>query len=164
MILQYFVINQQFLGYFDYFSTLFFFKKSVNLFHYDDRRNRKFLKDFSDKLVFLRENTENSGILAFDNAIHLYLHVTMHKVNALEVRNAFGSVLELLNKNEGPILIEKNRLEVAVLISMEDFKIRFLDVLAKEERDQVISELKKSRVQTSKDTTSLLREIRYGNP
>ncbi len=88
----------------------------------------------------------------------------MHKVNALEVRNAFGSVLELLNKNEGPILIEKNRLEVAVLISMEDFKIRFLDVLAKEERDQVISELKKSRVHTSKDTTTLLREIRYGNP
>ena len=49
------------------------------------------------------------------------------QVNALEIRNSFGGVLKKLEKYDEPIIIEKNRTPVAVLISIETFKISLVD-------------------------------------
>ena len=51
------------------------------------------------------------------------------KVNALQVRQSFGKILKRLNKEKEPILIEKGREPVAALISLKDYKERFIDRL-----------------------------------
>lgn len=66
----------------------------------------------------------------------------MRKVNALKIRNNFGEILEILDSERLPILIEKRKKPRAVLISYEDFKARFVDKLAEEERDRFISRLR----------------------
>ena len=56
------------------------------------------------------------------------------KVNALQVRQAFGRILKKLNKSGEPIIIEKGRSPVAVLISMQAFKERFIDYREQKKR------------------------------
>jgi len=51
------------------------------------------------------------------------------------IRNQFGKVLELLDKDKDPILITKSKKVRAVLIRYEDFKTRFLDKQAEEEQE-----------------------------
>ncbi len=58
----------------------------------------------------------------------------MKKVNALTIRNNLGSVLDDLEKNREPILISKGRVVRAVLITPDDFKRRFIDKQAEEDR------------------------------
>lgn len=86
----------------------------------------------------------------------------MEKVNALELRQSLGRVLQRLKKNGQPILLEKDRKPAAVIISLEDYRKRFVDVDADELRKEMVRRIKDSRLRTPKGLSSLdlLREVR----
>lgn len=84
------------------------------------------------------------------------------KVNALEIRQAFGSVLNKLSRNGTPIIIEKNREPVAVLISMKMFKERFIDYQDQQKRDELLKTFKESAKASKLNSLEELRKLRYG--
>ncbi len=85
------------------------------------------------------------------------------KVNALAIRQSFGEILKKLEALEEPIIIEKSRQPVAVLISMKVFEKQFVDLREKQKKEALLQEFKESRVLISKDPVELLRELRYGS-
>ncbi len=86
----------------------------------------------------------------------------MKTVNALKIRNHLGEVLKELNKTGKPILVSKGRKIQAVLITPEQFKKRFLDYQAEEEKKRVLDTIKGSRAKRrgAKDSVEVLRELR----
>jgi PHD/YefM family antitoxin component YafN of YafNO toxin-antitoxin module len=89
----------------------------------------------------------------------------MKTVNALEIRNNLGRVLDELEESKQPVLVSKGRRIRAVLISPEDFKLRFIDRQAEEEKESWLKKLEELRAPRRGDTPSLdvLRELRgYG--
>lgn len=61
----------------------------------------------------------------------------MQKVNALELRHSLSKIVRRLKKTGEPILLEKGRKPAAVLISLEDFKTRFVEKEADQARRRV---------------------------
>jgi len=90
----------------------------------------------------------------------------MKIVNALKLRNNLGSILERLKKTGEPILVSKGRKIQAVLITPEQFKKRFLDFQAAEEKKKLLKTIKGLREESLEKESSLevLREMRgyYG--
>jgi PHD/YefM family antitoxin component YafN of YafNO toxin-antitoxin module len=87
----------------------------------------------------------------------------MRKTNALEMRRSLGKVLRDLAQGGEPILVEKDREPTAVLISLQDYRERFVDRVASEERQQIVAEIIASRPKPRKKAKSnveLLRELR----
>jgi PHD/YefM family antitoxin component YafN of YafNO toxin-antitoxin module len=86
----------------------------------------------------------------------------MKTVNALKIRNHLGEVLKELNKTGKPILVSKGRKIQAVLITPEQFKKRFLDYQAEEEKKRVLDAIKGSKAKRrgAKDSVEVLRELR----
>lgn len=88
----------------------------------------------------------------------------MRRVNALELRQSLGKVVAALQRNGEPIILEKGRRPVAVLISLRDFQERFVEKAAAEARAQVLQEMDRL-ASTSADPTpgvEILRELRGG--
>ena len=81
-------------------------------------------------------------------------------VNALKIRNEFGRVLESLKESGEPIIIEKNRIPVAVLISLEDFQNRFIDYRETEKKKEIISLFRKNLVKSKKNSLKEIRKLR----
>ncbi len=86
----------------------------------------------------------------------------MKRINALKIRNHFGEVLDMLDRDKTPILIEKRKKIRAVLIPYDEFRLRFLDKLLEDERDRF-----KRRVEghvrpslQEEDPTEFLRSLR----
>ena len=79
----------------------------------------------------------------------------MQKANALQLRQNMGEIVRRLLGTGEPILLEKDRKPVAVLISLEDYKKRFVDVDADITRREMIQEIKNARVRLQKGTTTL---------
>jgi PHD/YefM family antitoxin component YafN of YafNO toxin-antitoxin module len=75
-----------------------------------------------------------------------------------------GKVVEGILRTGEPVILEKGRKPVAVLISIKDFEERFVEKAAAEARQALLAEIETlSRV--SSDTTSsvdILREARGG--
>jgi len=92
----------------------------------------------------------------------LTLRNIMKTVNALKIRNHLGEVLEELNKTKKPILVSKGRKIQAVLITPEQFKKRFLDYQAEEERKRLVETIKglRGKSRGTKDSVKVLRELR----
>jgi PHD/YefM family antitoxin component YafN of YafNO toxin-antitoxin module len=90
----------------------------------------------------------------------------MKTVNALQLRNHFGQVLQELEENREPILLSKGKRVRAALITIEDFQRRFLDRQAEEEREKWrrgLQELRAGRV-GGRASLEVLRELRgYAN-
>ena len=86
----------------------------------------------------------------------------MKTVNALKIRNHLGEVLKELNKTGKPILVSKGRKIQAVLITPEQFKKRFLDYQAEEEKKRVLDTIKGSKAKRrgAKDSVEVLRKLR----
>ncbi|MBN2246346.1 MAG: type II toxin-antitoxin system Phd/YefM family antitoxin [Candidatus Aminicenantes bacterium] len=86
----------------------------------------------------------------------------MKIINALKIRNHLGEVLDELNRTKKPILVSKGRKIQAVLITPEQFKTRFLDYQAEEEKKlllEKISGLKGQRL-GEKSSIEVLRDLR----
>ncbi|NOZ84881.1 MAG: type II toxin-antitoxin system Phd/YefM family antitoxin [Deltaproteobacteria bacterium] len=90
----------------------------------------------------------------------------MRKVNALFLRNRLGQVLDQLERDSEPVLVSKGRKVRAVLVTLEDFKARFLDKQAEEERKLLLERIRglRSEAPLSKSSLDMLRELRgYGS-
>ncbi|MBI1862453.1 MAG: type II toxin-antitoxin system Phd/YefM family antitoxin [Deltaproteobacteria bacterium] len=85
------------------------------------------------------------------------------KVNALQVRQSFGKILKKLIASDEPIIIEKGRLPVAVLISLKTFQERFIDYREQQKKEAVLERFKKAAVESKTDSLKALRELRYGS-
>jgi PHD/YefM family antitoxin component YafN of YafNO toxin-antitoxin module len=88
----------------------------------------------------------------------------MEKVNALQLRQSLGRVLQRLHKTGRPILLEKDRKPAAVLISLEDYRKRFVDVEADRLRTEMVERIKRAELRAPKGMTSvdLVHEVRGG--
>ena len=86
----------------------------------------------------------------------------MEKTNALNLRQNLGQIIKKLLKTGEPILVEKDRTPVAVLITLDDFKKRFVDVEADIQRKEVVKKIKESRLSLPKGKNSLdlIRDLR----
>lgn len=86
----------------------------------------------------------------------------MKKTNALQMRQSLGKVLRQLKATGEPILVEKGREPAAVLISLEDFHKRFVDLEADQKRKELIERIKQAKIKLPAGKTSLdiIREIR----
>ncbi len=88
--------------------------------------------------------------------------VDMNTVNALKIRNRFGEVLDMLDREKEPILITKSKKIRAVLICYEDFQTRFLDKQAEEKKENFLKQVE-SHTATSlvpEDSVDVLRKLR----
>jgi prevent-host-death family protein len=84
------------------------------------------------------------------------------RINALKIRQAFGEVLKKLQKSDEPIIIEKGRKPVAVLISIEMFNARFIDFRDAEKKAELLARFKSSAAPAQGSSLAILRESRYG--
>ncbi len=86
----------------------------------------------------------------------------MEKTNALMLRQNLGNVLKRLFKTGRPILVEKNRQAVAVLITIEDYHKRFVDVEADIKREEIVQRIANAGLSLPKGKSSvdLVRELR----
>jgi len=83
-------------------------------------------------------------------------------VNALNIRNNLGKILQELEETKEPVLVSKGRKIRGALISIEDFQSRFIDKQAEEEKQNWLRKLKDLRAPRSGNLSSLdaLRELR----
>lgn len=86
----------------------------------------------------------------------------MQKVNALELRHSLSRIIGKLEKNGAPILLEKGRKPAAVLISLADYKKRFVEKDADDERRELVQRiLNMARPALDKKCAEdILRELR----
>ncbi len=86
----------------------------------------------------------------------------MKTVNALQVRNRLGEILNIMEETGEPVLISKGRKIKAVLITPEQFERRFLDYQAEEKKAMLLSMVKKLRERRlhDRDSVAILRETR----
>lgn len=84
------------------------------------------------------------------------------KATALQLRQSLGKILKQLQKHGEPIIIEKSRKTVAVLISPEQFQERFIDYSDEDKRRQLFDAFRQHRVKPARDTLTVLRGLRYG--
>lgn len=86
----------------------------------------------------------------------------MQKTNALKMRQNLGKVLKRLAATGEPVIVEKNRKPTAVLISLDDYYKRFVDVEADRRRRELVEKIENARIKIPSGKTSLdfIREIR----
>lgn len=86
----------------------------------------------------------------------------MKRVNALEIRQSLGKVLTMLLRDGEPIIVEKARKPVAVLITLRDFQERFVEKDAAEAREAVFRRMDEIAMNSVDKTpiVEILREIR----
>jgi prevent-host-death family protein len=87
----------------------------------------------------------------------------MDKVNALQLRQSLGKILQRLRRTGRPILVEKSRQPAAVLISLEDYRARFVDREADEARRRIVDQLRGAGLELpGDDAVTALRRLRDG--
>jgi prevent-host-death family protein len=86
----------------------------------------------------------------------------MRTVNALEIRNHLGALLDDLERTGEPVIVSKGRKPRAVLISVEDFQRRFLDRQTEERRTALMDRVQAARAERvgDADSLSVLRTLR----
>lgn len=86
----------------------------------------------------------------------------MKTIDALTARNNLGKILEALNKTGEPVLLSKKNKIKAVLITSEDFKKRFVDVQAEDDKRALLENIKKLSAvkKVKKESVQVLRKIR----
>lgn len=79
----------------------------------------------------------------------------MKKTNALQLRQNLGGVLKALLKDGKPILVERQSKPTAVLITIEDYEKRFVDVEADLKRVEIVERIKNARLNVPSGSSSL---------
>src|SRR5436309_190642 len=89
----------------------------------------------------------------------------MKHVNALEIRNKLGEIIDYLEATGEPVLVSKGKRLRAVLITPEQFERRFVDYQAREKRRELLATIKslRSRRHGAQKSLTVLRALRgYG--
>ena len=86
----------------------------------------------------------------------------METVNALELRQSLGKVLDQLEHDGKPILVCRRRAPAAALVSLKDYRERFADGAADDQRRDVVAGLKRLKFNSpaSGTTLDILRDLR----
>jgi prevent-host-death family protein len=86
----------------------------------------------------------------------------MKTVNALQLRQSLGAVVEELERSGEPVLLQKGRRPVAVLISLRDFEERFVERAAAEARQEILARMDRLARPSADPTPAVevLRELR----
>lgn len=86
----------------------------------------------------------------------------MQKTNALKLRQSLGAILKRLNATKEPVLIERNSIPAAVLITLEDYQKRFVDREADEKRKKLVQRIGqlKATLPRGKSAVDLIRDLR----
>ena len=88
----------------------------------------------------------------------------MKRINALQLRQSLAKIMTALERSGEPILVERGRRPVGVLISLRDYEERFVEKTAAEARRRLLAEMD-ALARPSVDKTSgvaILRGIRDG--
>lgn len=83
------------------------------------------------------------------------------KVTSFELCNRLGSILDRMDKDQQPVIVEKDRKPRAVLLPMALYRERFVDFQEKVLRDQWVREIRESATSAVRDTVAELRRLRY---
>ena len=88
----------------------------------------------------------------------------MKKINALQLRQSLGKIIESVEKSGEPVLLERGRKPAAVIISIEDFKSRFADKDAESQRMETVKRIKELELKSVRKESAevMIREIRSG--
>ncbi len=88
----------------------------------------------------------------------------MRKVNTLELRQSLSKIMEMFQENGEPILLEKGRKPIGVIISIEDFKMRFSEKDADDQRKLIQEEIlmMKRKSKDPRPSEKILRTFREG--
>jgi prevent-host-death family protein len=86
----------------------------------------------------------------------------MRSVNALDIRNRLGAILDDLERTGEPVIVNKGRRPRAVLISVEDFQKRFVDRQTEERLRELLDRVKAARAAGvgDADSVTVLRSLR----
>ena len=84
----------------------------------------------------------------------------MKKTNAIEMRRSLGKVLKGLALGGAPVLVERNREPAAVLISLKDYRERFVDRIAAEEREKLVEEILAMRSHSNRPRKTAVDHVR----
>lgn len=86
----------------------------------------------------------------------------MESVNALELRQSLGKVLDQLERGGEPILVYRRRTPAAALVSLKDYRERFADRAADDQRREVVARLRRLKFESPATGTTLdvLRDLR----
>lgn len=88
----------------------------------------------------------------------------MRRKSALKLRQEFGAVLDQMSTSGAqPIIIDKNSVPVAVLISYEDYLKRYFEEQSSKDRENLLERFRVTAKPSKISTTDLLRDIRYNN-
>jgi PHD/YefM family antitoxin component YafN of YafNO toxin-antitoxin module len=84
------------------------------------------------------------------------------RVTALELRHRLGAILDRMDRDQEPVIVEKDRKPRAVLLPLALYRERFLDLQERELRDQLVRDLREGARPAVRDTVAELRRLRYG--
>jgi len=86
----------------------------------------------------------------------------MMTVNALELRQSLGKVLDRLEGDGAPILVYRRQAPAAALISLRDYRERFVDHDADDKRRDLVARLRQLEFEPPEAGTTLdiLRDLR----
>lgn len=85
------------------------------------------------------------------------------KTTALKLRQSLGAILKKIQNSKEPIIIERNREPVAVLVSYQTFKERFVDYQERKKISEVLRQFKNNLTTADTPSIEILRELRYGS-
>ena len=85
----------------------------------------------------------------------------METVNALELRQSPGKVLDQFERGGEPILMCRRRTPAAALMSLKDYRERFIDRDAEDQRRRVVARLRQLKFESPPAGTALdvLRDL-----
>jgi len=84
----------------------------------------------------------------------------MKELSAVGLRNSLAVVAAELERTQEPILLRIGKVPAGVLISLKQFKERFVMSAAAEERKHLVQEILDSRIDVSESTEDTLDAIR----
>lgn len=86
----------------------------------------------------------------------------MKSANALELRRSLGRVLDQLERGGKPIVVYRRRAPAATLVSLKDYRERFLDREADDRRREIVARLQQLKFNSPPVGTTLdiLRGLR----
>ena len=86
----------------------------------------------------------------------------METVNAMELRQSLGKVLDRLERDGAPIVVCRRRTPAAALVSLKDYRERFVDREADQRRRDIVARLKQLQFVPPAAGTTLdrLRDLR----
>lgn len=83
----------------------------------------------------------------------------MKRVNAITLRQSLGKILASLERTGEPILLERGKRPVGVIVSLRDFEERFVEKAAAEARRELMEEMDRL-ARPSVDATPAVKVIR----